>query len=230
MLEIKNVTKAYGGDELLRDVSFSLEGGVLGVVSSGASGSTLLNIIGGLVAPDSGSVEIDSYDISKYPFEARRATGYIPSSVPPSRSMTAYEFLLFIGESKKIPAEKLSKQIGEALDLFEIDTLKDVLLMNISASERRLLGVAATLLGNPDVILIDEPLEGLTLGDRATLSSVIKMLGRMKSVIIACDDEATAARLSDKVIVIEEGYARSLEISTETSEPEENEKKEDSAE
>ena len=60
LLEIKNVTKAYGGDELLRDVSFSLEGGVLGVVSSGASGSTLLNIIGGLVAPDSGSVEIDS--------------------------------------------------------------------------------------------------------------------------------------------------------------------------
>ena len=206
MLKVQSITKILSDAQPTRPISFEADGGVLGVIGTKGSGkSTLLGIISGAIRADEGKIFIDDYDISEYPNEAKRATGFLLEDNPLYDDMTPYEHLMFIGDAKGIPAEKLCKQASEALDLLGIDDTKDVLIANIKKSQRQLLGVAATLLGNPDIIILDEPLKGTTVADAERLSSVIKMLGTMKTVIISSEEASRISGICDRFLLLPEG-------------------------
>ena len=198
MLKVQNITKSS-----LPDISFEIESGVIGITGgNGADRSALLSIIAGVMAPDSGHIYIDEYDISVYPTESKRATGYMAESMSFYEDMTSYEFLVFIGEAKKIQSEKLHKQIGEALDLLDITHISDVLISNIRADEKKFLGVASTLLGNPDIIILDSPFKNISPSDKEKLSHIIKMLGTMKVVIISDENSAALDEIASEVITL----------------------------
>ena len=201
MLKIQSRTKYFGNTQALDSISFESEGGVIGIVGPNGSGkSTLLAIIAGAVKTSSGKIFIDEYDISEYPTDAKRATGYLMEDNPLYDDMTPYEHLMLIGEAKNIPSEKLHRQASEALELLGIDNVKDVLIANIKKGQRQLLGVAAALLGNPDIIVLDEPLRNTNADEAEKLSHVIKMLGTMKTVIISSEETSRIAGICDKII------------------------------
>lgn len=215
MLKVQNITKNFGSIQALSSVSFDADGGVLGIIGpKGMGKSTLLAIIAGVLEPNSGKVYIDEYDISEYPIEAKKNTGYLSEGNPLYEDMTLYEHLLFVGEAKRIPSERLHKQTNEALELLGIDEIKDVLIANTTQSERQLLGVAATLLGNPDIIVLDEPLKSVNETDAAKLSSIIKMLGTLKTVILSSEDVSCVAGICDKFLLISEEGAELIDAAT----------------
>ncbi len=228
MLKIQGITKKYDNVTVLDGVSFELEGGVLGVIGAdGVGKSTLLGIIAGAIEADDGKVFIDGYDISEYSKEAKKATGYLSENMPFYDDMSAYEFLSFVGEAKRIPAEKLDKQILEALDLLRLTELRDVLIANIDKSARVLLGVAMTLLGNPDVIILDEPFKNANAADAVSLSSIIKMLGTLKTVIICAESASAVKQICSRFLVLGE---KDVEPATAPSDEDNNEEKEEAEE
>lgn len=198
MISIKNLTKTYGELTALNELSFELDGGVLGVVAPKGSGKTsLLNIIAGVTAPTSGEVVIDDA-----PILDKRKIGYLQEGTPLYADMTPCEYLLFYGSAKKISKEKLYRQIDEVFELLGLEGAKNVLIQNLSTSERQKLGLASTLLGNPSTVLLDELFSGMTLADVADTKSVIKMLGQIKTVIITSPSLLSIGDVCDKALIL----------------------------
>ncbi len=211
MIEVINLTKEYRGKPVFCNLSFSLGCGVLGVIGAAESGkTTLLNILAGLSPVTEGSVLIDSHNIAEYQKEAKRATGYLSASVPLYDDMTPYEFLLFVGEAKKVPLEKLCRQIDEALELMSLQDYRNVLIDKLGVSKRKKLGMAQTLLGNPDLILLDEPFEDLMERDAEDMKMVLKMLGQLKSVVVSAQNADEIAELCDEIILLDGHEARKI--------------------
>ena len=212
MLKVESIKKIYAETPVLEDISFELQGGVLGIIGvKGAGKSALSSIISGATEATEGKVYIDEYDISEYPAEAKRATGYLSGTNPLYDGMTPYEHLIFMGEAKKVPSEKLHKQADEALDLLGLGEVKDVLIKKLDKSERQLLGVASTLLGNPDIIILDEPLLGVSPCCAQKLSSIIKMLGTLKTVIITAESTSYLTEVCDRFLLLSEEGAELID-------------------
>lgn len=210
MLKIQGISKSVGSSLLFSDFSLEAESGVIGIVNGRSEArSAILSTIAGSLAPDEGHIYIDEYDISAYPTEAKRATGYMPYDMPFYDDMTVYEFLTFIGEAKKVTSEKLHKQIREALDLLSLSEISEVLISNIGTDDKKLLGVASTLLGNPDIIILDAPFDRISSYTKEKLSYIIRMLGTMKIVIISGEGADELGEIASSVIELS---ARETEV------------------
>ena len=199
MIEIKNLTTSH-----INDLSLSLEVGVLGLLSDNSDAvASLLNNIVGISRADKGEVLIDELDA----VSAKKKIGYLPAGAPLYCEMTAYEYLSFIGSTKKVNAEKLYRQIDEVFELLGLGRYKKVLVSRLDDSTRTKLGLAGALLGNPSVIVLD----GLfaKLSDPNT-KYVIKMLGQIKAVILSSADVREIADVCDNILVLSENEHKLL--------------------
>ena len=207
MITVKDLTKKYADRVALDSLSFAIpEGGVHGILGPrGAGKSTLMSIISGCAAPDSGSVTVLDTDVVADPITAKSRIGYLPDIPPLYEDMTASELLTFVAEAKGVSGDRIEKNVNKAMELTYVDDLKNRLIRNIGTEERKFVGLAAAMLGNPDVILLDEPTAGLRGDSLAAMRELILQLGEMKTVIVSDAALSEIRELCRDLVIISDG-------------------------
>ena len=206
MIEVKNLSKKYGSHVAVKDVSFTInDGEILGFLGpNGAGKSTTMNIITGYLSATSGSVSIDGYDILENPNEAKMRIGYLPEQPPLYLDMTFKEYLSFIFDLKKVKFPK-APHIDEICRLVKIDHVKARLIKNLSKGYRQRVGIAQALVGNPDVLILDEPTVGLDPKQIIEIRTLITELGKNHTVILSSHILSEIQAVCERVIVINHG-------------------------
>ena len=207
MIEVKNLTKKYGSRTAVDHVSFKIRNGrIYGLLGpNGAGKSTTMNIIAGCLSPTDGTVLINGYDICDRPIEAKRQIGYLPEQPPLFGDMTPYEYLCFVAEAKGVKDELIDRQVKEAMTVTDILSVKDRLIRNLSKGYRQRVGIAQTMLGTPDIIILDEPTVGLDPKQLTEIRALIRKLGEKLTVIVSSHILSEISELCDHVIILSEG-------------------------
>ena len=179
MIEIKNLTKRYGQIRAVDDISLTIKKGeILGFLGpNGAGKSTTMNILTGYISATSGSVSVGGYDIMDSPREAKRLIGYLPEQPPLYYDMTVNEYLRFICDLKSVPLKQRRRQLDEILYLVKIGDMRDRLIKNLSKGYKQRVGVDQALVGNPQVLVLDEPTVGL---DPKQIIEIRKLIGALR--------------------------------------------------
>ena len=206
MIEVKNLTKRYGMNVALDDISFSVEEGtIVGFLGpNGAGKSTTMNIVTGYLSASSGTVTVDGHDILEEPYEAKKLIGYLPEQPPLYMDMTVQEYLNFMYELKKVKLPK-DKHIAEICRLVKIDNVYKRLVGNLSKGYKQRVGIAQALLGNPPVLILDEPTVGLDPKQIIEIRNLIKTLGRNHTIILSSHILPEVQAVCERVIVINNG-------------------------
>ena len=206
MIEVKNLTKQYGSNLALNHISFSLEEGtILGFLGpNGAGKSTTMNIITGYISPTEGSITVDGFDTLENPLEAKKRIGYLPEIPPLYTDMTVKEYLNFMYDLKKVKLPR-KEHIEEICSLVKIDDVYHRLIANLSKGYRQRVGIAQALLGNPPVLILDEPTVGLDPKQIIEIRNLIKGLGRKHTVILSSHILSEVQAVCERVIVINRG-------------------------
>ena len=207
MIEVKHLTKIYGDHTAVDDLNFTIQPGkIYGLLGpNGAGKSTTMNIVTGCLAATSGTVLINGHDIYEDPIAAKRCIGYLPEIPPLYTDMTPFEFLSFVAEAKGIGYEEASRQVREVMELTQIDEMKNRLIKNLSKGYRQRVGIAQAMLGNPDIIILDEPTVGLDPKQIIEIRELIRMLGQSKTVILSSHILAEISAVCDHVLIISHG-------------------------
>ncbi len=206
MIQVKNLSKKYGSHVAVSDVSFTVnDGEILGFLGpNGAGKSTTMNILTGYLSATSGTVSIDGYDILENPNEAKMRIGYLPEQPPLYLDMTVKEYLGFIYDLKKVKFPK-APHIEEICRLVKIDNVYNRLIRNLSKGYRQRVGIAQALVGNPDVLILDEPTVGLDPKQIIEIRTLITELGKNHTVILSSHILSEIQAVCERVIVINHG-------------------------
>ena len=206
MIEVQNLTKRYGSHVAVRDISFSVdEGEVVGFLGpNGAGKSTTMNILTGYLSASSGTVKINGYDILEQPGEAKASIGYLPEQPPLYLDMTVREYLDFLFDLKKCKLDR-QKHIAEICRLVKIENVYTRLIKNLSKGYRQRVGVAQALIGNPPVLILDEPTVGLDPNQIIEIRALIKSLGKHHTVILSSHILQEIEAVCDRIIIINQG-------------------------
>ncbi len=223
MVEVKNLRKNYGNIAAVKDISFTAEKGeILGFLGpNGAGKTTTMNIITGYLSATSGTVTIDGFDILDNPMEARARIGYLPELPPLYLDMTVEKYLTFIYELKKVKLPK-TEHLKEVMELVKIYDIKDRVIRNLSKGYKQRVGFAQALVGNPPVLILDEPTVGLDPRQIIEMRSIIKSLGKKHTVIFSSHVLSEVSAICDRIVVISNGVitadAKTEEIANITEE------------
>ena len=206
MIEVKNLTKRYGDIKALDDISFTVDTGeVLGFLGpNGAGKSTTMNIITGYISSTSGTVTVDGTEILENPRETKRKIGYLPEIPPLYPEMTVRKYLEFMFDLKKVKLPK-KEHIEEIMRLVRITDMADRLIKNLSKGYRQRVGYGQALLGNPPVLILDEPTVGLDPKQIIEIRKLIRSLGKKHTVIFSSHVLSEISATCDRIIVISEG-------------------------
>lgn len=207
MIEVKNLVKKYGDFEALRGVSFTVgEGRIYGFLGpNGAGKSTTMNIITGCLAATAGEVTIDGFDIYQDPEEAKSKIGYLPEQPPLYTDMTPAEYLTFVGRAKGLSGEKLCRAVDEVIQKTNLSEYTDRLIANLSKGYKQRVGIAEAIIGDPKVIILDEPTVGLDPRQIIEIRELIRSLGRDHTVILSSHILSEISAVCDYVIIMSKG-------------------------
>ena len=208
MIEVRNLTKKYGDHFAVQDISFSLEKGkIYGLLGpNGAGKSTTMNIMTGYIAATSGEVIIEGHDIFKEAEEAKKHIGYLPEIPPLYMDMTVWEYLFTVSDLKGVPRSERKSMITDAMEKVMITNMKDRLIKNLSKGYKQRVGIAQTLIGNPDIIILDEPTVGLDPKQIIEIRTLIKQLGEDHTVLISSHILSEIGAVCDHVVIINKGH------------------------
>lgn len=206
MIEVKNLVKVYGDKRAVDDVTFTVKKGeILGFLGqNGAGKSTTMNIITGYLSSTSGTVTIDGHEILEDPIEAKTRIGYLPEHPPLYLDMTVKDYLNFMYELKKVKLPR-KQHIAEICEVVKISDVYNRVIKNLSKGYRQRVGLAQALLGNPDVLILDEPTVGLDPKQMIEIRNLIKSLGQRHTLIISSHILSEVQMTCDRVIVINKG-------------------------
>ena len=206
MIEVKNLTKRYGGVKAVDDISFTAESGeVVGLLGpNGAGKSTTMNIITGYLGATSGTVLIDGIDILENPKGAKAKIGYLPEIPPLYQDMTVRRYLEFIFDLKKVRMPK-KDHIGEVMEIVKITDVSDRVIKNLSKGYRQRVGLAGALMGNPPVLILDEPTVGLDPKQIIDIRKLIKILGKKHTIIFSSHVLSEVSAVCDRIVMINNG-------------------------
>lgn len=207
LIEVKHLTKSYDGHPALDDLSFTIEKGrVYGFLGpNGAGKSTTMNIMTGYIGADSGEVLINGFDILKEPEKAKRSVGYLPEIPPLYPDMTVREYLSFVSELKEIPGKERAAQVDEVLSLVRLTDVSSRLIRNLSKGYRQRTGLAAAVLGFPEIIILDEPTVGLDPKQIIEIRQLIRTLSKDHTIILSSHILAEVQEICDYVLIISKG-------------------------
>lgn len=207
MIEVTGLSKRYGSHLAVRDVSFSIaKGEVVGFLGpNGAGKSTIMNILTGYISLTRGKVEIDGFDIMDEPLSAKKRIGYLPEIPPLYTDMTVNEYLGFVYDLKKCQFPK-QDHLDEIVKLVRIQEVRSRLIKNLSKGYRQRVGIAAALVGNPDVLILDEPTVGLDPKQIIEIRELIAKLGRNHTVILSSHILSEVQAVCKRVIIINRGH------------------------
>jgi ABC-2 type transport system ATP-binding protein len=206
MIKVRNLTKNYGGNKAVDNISFTAEKGqILGFLGpNGAGKTTTMNILTGYISSTSGKAVIGGIDILEDPIAAKRNIGYLPEQPPLYFDMTVDEYLQFVYELKKskIPRET---HLSEICELVKITDMRKRLIRNLSKGYRQRVGLAQALVGNPPILILDEPTVGLDPKQIIEIRTLIKKLGKSHTVILSSHILPEIQAVCDKIVIINEG-------------------------
>lgn len=207
MIAVKNLTKKYGDIAAVRDVSFTMEKGrVYGFLGpNGAGKSTTMNIITGCLAATAGSVTIDGLDIYEDAVDAKKKIGYLPELPPLYTDMTPDEYLLFVGRAKGLRGDALYREVERVEKRTGLTELRARLIWNLSKGYRQRVGIAQAILGDPEIIILDEPTVGLDPLQIIEIRELVRELGENHTVILSSHILSEISAVCDYVIIIAHG-------------------------
>lgn len=207
MIEISHLTKRYGEHLAVSDLSFTVDSdqiyGFLG--PNGAGKSTTMNIMTGCLSATEGSVRIDGHDIFEEPNQAKKLIGYLPEQPPLYMNETPEEYLRFVGEAKGLRGGELERQIDEVISQTGIKEVAHRRISALSKGYKQRVGIAQALLGNPKVIILDEPTVGLDPIQIIEIRDLIKELGQTHTVIFSSHILSEVQTICDQIIMIARG-------------------------
>ena len=206
MIEVENLTKQYGDKTVVDHISFTInDGEVLGFLGpNGAGKSTTMNMITGYLSSTSGTVKISGHDILEEPIEAKKHIGYLPELPPLYMDMTVREYLNFMYELKKVKLPR-AQHIAEICRTVKIEHVYNRLIKNLSKGYRQRVGIAQAMLGNPDVLILDEPTVGLDPQQIIDIRNLISDLGKKHTIILSSHILSEVQAVCERVIVINKG-------------------------
>lgn len=207
MIEVTNLTKRYGSHVAVNHLSFRVEKGqIYGFLGpNGAGKSTTMNILTGYLAPTEGTVTIGGTDIQKEPEEAKKKIGYLPEIPPLYTEMTVEEYLKFAAELKKLPRAERKEQVEQVMEMTQITDMRGRLIRNLSKGYRQRVGLAQAILGNPEVIILDEPSVGLDPKQIIEIRDLIRKLGENHTVILSSHILSEVSAVCDHIMIISHG-------------------------
>ena len=205
MIEVSHLTKRYGSHLALDDLSFTIpEGQIYGLLGpNGAGKSTTMNILTGCLAATSGQVRIDGVDIFEDPMAAKKHLGYLPELPPLYMDRTPEEYLRFVARAKGVG--DVPGELERVMALAQITDVKDRLIRNLSKGYRQRVGIAQAILGDPDIIILDEPTVGLDPRQITEIRELIQKLGENKTVILSSHILSEVQAVCDSILILSRG-------------------------
>ena len=206
MIKIQNLVKNYGSIEAVKNISFTVEEGeIVGFLGpNGAGKSTVMNILTGYLSSTSGEVEVNGINVLENPLDAKRQIGYLPEQPPLYPDMTVMEYLSFVYDLKgcKLPKKE---HLAEICDVVKIKDVYNRVIRNLSKGYRQRVGIAQALIGNPKVVIFDEPTVGLDPKQIIEIRSLIRELGRNHTVILSTHILPEVQAVCDRIVIINRG-------------------------
>lgn len=185
-LKIDHITKKYGDKVALNDVSIQLQPGIYGLLGpNGAGKSTLINIIVQLLSPTQGSIRFDGKDISKMGAEYRSLLGYLPQTVGLYKNFTGRQMLSYLASLKGLPEDQKQEQVAQVLEMVNLTQDADRKIGRYSGGMRQRIGIAQALLGDPKILIFDEPTAGLDPKERIRFMNILSELSSDKIILLA---------------------------------------------
>ncbi len=207
MIQVSHLSKKYGSRTALDDVSFDVESGhIYGLLGpNGAGKSTTMNIITGCLSSTDGKVLINGYDIFEEPEKAKKFVGYLPEQPPLYQDMTVTEYLTFVAKAKGAKKSAISSQVSQAIENTQISDVAGRLIKHLSKGYKQRVGIAQALIGNPEIIILDEPTVGLDPLQIIEIRDLIKQLGATHTVILSSHILSEVRAVCDHIMIISHG-------------------------
>ena len=219
MIEINNLVKHYGDKRALKGISFTVnDDEVLGFLGpNGAGKTTTMNIITGFLSSTSGTVKVNGHDILEEPELAKKDIGYLPEQPPLYLDMTVKEYLSFICDLKGLKKEDRKAQLDAIISMVKIGDVTDRLIGNLSKGYKQRVGIAQALVGDPSILILDEPTVGLDPNQVMEIRKLIKTLSKTHSIIISSHILSEIQAIADRVVIINNGKVAAVDTITDLS-------------
>lgn len=207
MIEVKNLTKKFGPHTAVDNISFTInDGEIVGFLGpNGAGKTTTMNMLSGYISSTSGTIIINNHDILDEPEKAKMQLGYLPDTPPLYNDMTVMEYLKFVCDIKSVKKSERTDMIEKILTQTGLQEVKKRLTGNLSKGYKQRVGLAQALVGNPDVLILDEPTVGLDPKQILEMRQLIKSLGKDHTVLLSSHILSEVSAICDRVLIINQG-------------------------
>ena len=207
MIEVKNITKKYGSFTAVDNISLKIEEGeIIGLLGpNGAGKSTTMNMITGYIEPTEGEISIEGYDISKKAKKAKAQIGYMPEGVPLYSDLTVKEFVTYMAELKKVDRKTRKEKVEKIIEQTGLKEVEKKLTRNLSRGYKQRVSMAGALVGEPKILILDEPTVGLDPKQITEIRALIKELGKTHTIILSSHILSEVSQICNKVIIINKG-------------------------
>ena len=206
MIKVKNLTKSYGNNQAVKKISFAIQkNGIVGFLGpNGAGKSTTMNMITGYISMSGGSVQIGGVDILQDPMVAKQQIGYLPEFPPLYKDLTVDEYLTFVYGLKRCRLDR-KQHIHEVCEEVGISAIRNRLIGNLSKGYQQRVGIAQALIGNPPILILDEPTVGLDPSQIIQIRNLIRKLGQSRIVILSTHILSEVQLMCERIIMISRG-------------------------
>jgi len=216
MIQVDGLTKDFAGRLAIQNVSFSVKRGeIVGFLGpNGAGKTTTMRIITGFIPPTSGKASVAGFDVETQSLEARRHIGYLPESVPLYKELSVYDYLDFVARLRAVPVAERERKIDAAMEKAAITDVAQRSIGHLSKGYRQRVGIAQAVLHEPDVMILDEPTEGLDPRQRQETRTLIRQLGKEHTVVLSTHILPEVETTCDRVLIINEGKIVAADTTT----------------
>ena len=225
MIEVKNVSKKYGDFYAVRNINFNIKDGeIVGFLGrNGAGKTTTMNMLTGFIEPTHGQIIVNGYDVDVKPKKVKGLIGYMPEGVPLYSDLTVKEFVSYMADLKLVPHKKKKEAIEKAIMQTGLDKVRNRLTRNLSRGFKQRVSMAGALVGDPEILILDEPTVGLDPKQVKEIRELIKSFKKDHTVILSSHILSEVSQICEKVIIIDKGEIiavdtpENLEKNTETN-------------
>lgn len=207
MIEVKNFTKKYGNFLAVENISFTVKDGeIVGLLGpNGAGKSTTMNAITGYIEQTEGEIIVNGYDTIKKAKKAKREIGYMPEGVPLYDDLSIKEFVTYMAELRKVNRKERKQKVEDIIKKVGLLDMKNKLIKNLSRGQKQRVSLAGALIGDPKILILDEPTVGLDPKQITEIRSLIKDLGKNHTVILSSHILSEVSQICDRVVIINNG-------------------------
>ena len=214
MITVKNVCKKYGSFVAVDNISFEInDGEIIGLLGpNGAGKSTTMNMLTGFIEPTSGEILINGFNISKKSKKAKANIGYMPENVPLYKDLTVKEFINYMAELKYVKGKDKKNMVSDIMAKTNLTDVQNKLIKNLSRGYKQRVSMAGALVGNPKILILDEPTVGLDPKQITEIRDLIKSLAKDHTIIISSHILSEISQMCEKVIILNKGKLIAIDI------------------